>query len=166
MRCGQQASQTARGYGRFIDSSIDSALINARCKNSKELTDAAESAHQAIPKIAIHPVGKTRGDPTERDNGVIIKFVDPHFICEKPKQPGLRVFQRVDLSWAISIWGTSVAIHPETKADTRTNKHERNEEHWLNQAPDLEVFRFAGEIPMQPWPRRREHNAETNCAKR
>src|SRR5262249_14814065 len=99
-----------------------------------------------------------RGHPTEGDHCAVIEFADPHSVCQKAKQCRLRIFERIDLRRATTIWQTSLAIHPETESDTSTNEHKRNKQHRLNQTPDLEMHRFAEEIVMQPWPRRREHH--------
>jgi hypothetical protein len=130
------------------------------------LANSAESADQTIPKIAIHPIGQTCSHPTERDDRARIKFVNPHLVCEEAKQCGLRVFERVDFSWPITISNASLAVHPDAKPGAHSNKRERHEKHRLNQASDLELHNFAGEIRMQPWPCRGEHDAEENCAKR
>src|SRR5439155_12575832 len=125
VRGGHQPAEPASASRGLIDSSIYAALINTACKDSKKLADGAEAAHQAIPKIAIHPVGQTRAHPTARDDCVSIKFVDPHFVCEESKQCRLRILEWVNFSWAISILHTGFAIHPQTDADTRTDEDER-----------------------------------------
>src|SRR6266545_332906 len=82
---GIKTAKTAGASGGLIDSRIDAVLIDTGRKNSKELTDPAKSAHQAIPELAVHPVGQTRTHPTERDDRASIKFIDPHFILEESK---------------------------------------------------------------------------------
>ena len=143
MRGGHQAAEPASGNRGFIRSGIDAPLIDAGSECGKQLPDCTKATHKSIPEIAIQPVGQTRSHPTERDDCVSIKFVDPHFICEKAKQCGLRVFERIDLTRAISILHARLAIHPKTDADTRTDEHERNKEHRLNQTSDLKVYRLA-----------------------
>ena len=143
MRSGHQATQTTGAYGRFIDPSIDSALINSGGESSEELTNRAESAHQAIPEMAVHPIGQTRAHPTERDDRASIKLVDPHFIFEEPEQLGLREFERIGVGGTLSMLRTGFAIHPNTERNARPYKNQRKKECRLNQARELEVCRFA-----------------------
>ena len=138
MRSGHQSTQTTGADCRLIDSSIDSALINAGRKNSEELTDRADSAHQAIPEMTVHPIGQTRAHPTERDDRASIKFVDPHFIFEESKQLGLREFERIDVGGTLSILHASFAIHPDAERNARPHKDQRKKKRRLNQARKLE----------------------------
>src|SRR5262249_38511770 len=133
VRGRHHAAEPASADGGFIDSSVYATLINIARKDPQKLADCGKAAHKAIPEIAIQPVGQTRAHPTERDDRVRIEFVDPHFVCEETKQCGLRIFEWVDLSWAISIPRAGLAIHPQTDANTHTDEHERNKEHRLNQ---------------------------------
>src|SRR5258707_10128784 len=125
MRSGHQTTQTTGAYGRLIDPSIDSALINRGGKSSEELTNRAESAHQAIPEMAVHPIGQTRAHPTERNDRASIELVDPHFIFEKPEQLGLREFERIGVGGTLSILRTGFSIHPKTQRNPRRYKKQR-----------------------------------------
>src|SRR5439155_11745701 len=150
----------------FIDSHIDPTLVDPRCNNSKNLTDYAEAAHQTIPEITVHPVGELRARPSEGDDRARIQLIDVHLVCEQPKQRRLRIFERINFRGSISIPSTSFSIKPNTQRHTSADKYEGNEKHRLNQARELEVNGFACEITMQPWPRRREHHTQENCADR
>src|SRR5262249_50290977 len=136
VRGGHQPTKAASANGGFIDSGIDATLIHATSEHCKDLPDCAEATHKSIPEIAIQPVGQTRSHPTERDDRVSIKFVDPHFIGEKATQCGLRIFEWVDLSRATSSFHPSLAIHPKSDADARTHQDEGKKEHRLNQTTD------------------------------
>src|SRR5258707_4944390 len=127
MRSGHQTTQTTGAYGRLIDPSIDSALINRGGKSSEELTNRAESAHQAIPEMAVHPIGQTRAHPTERNDRASIELVDPHFIFEKPEQLGLREFERIGVGGKHSNLRTGLAKHPHSELDTLRYNNTRQE---------------------------------------
>jgi hypothetical protein len=127
----------ARAYGRFIDSGIDAALIKTGREDSEQLTDRAESAHQAIPEMTIHPIGQTRAHPAERDDRASIKFVDPHFIFEESKQLGLRKFERIDVGGTLSILHASFAIHPAAQSEAHAHENQRKKKRRLNQAHKL-----------------------------
>ena len=107
---------------------IDSALINTCRKSSEELPDRADSAHQAIPEMTIHPIRQTRAHPTERDDCASIKFVDPHFIFEESKQLGLREFERINIGGTLAILRAGFAIHPDTERNARPHKDQRKKD--------------------------------------
>ena len=111
-------------------------------ESSEKLTDRAESKHQTIPEITVHPIGQTRAHPTKGDYRASIKLVDPHFIFEEPKQLGLRELERINVGRTLSILRTGFAIHPDTKRNARPYKDQRKKECRLNQARELEVCRF------------------------
>src|SRR5262249_5055496 len=143
MRGGDQAAQTAGANRGLINYSVDAPLINTGSKNSKELTDRPESAHQTVPEMTIHPVDKPRAHPAERDDRATIKFVDPHFVFEESKQCRLREFERISVGRTLSILRASVAIHPATDSDANAYQDQRKKERWLNQAGELEVCSVA-----------------------
>src|SRR2546421_2380 len=124
------------------ESNAASALINSGRESSEELTDRAESAHQTIPEMTVHPIGQTRAHPTERDDRAGIKLVDPHFIFEKPEQLGLREFERISVGGTLSILRAGFAVHPDTERNAGPHKNQRKKEGRLNQARELEVCRF------------------------
>src|SRR5207247_3878389 len=101
--------------GRFIDTSIDAALVHIGCNYSKELADCAEAAHQAIPEITIHPVGETRAGPCKSDDRPRVQLIDPHLVCEEPEQRRLHVLEWINFGGSISILHPSFAISPDTQ---------------------------------------------------
>src|SRR6478609_7510627 len=115
MRAGQQTAQTASAHCRFIHSGIDAALVHIGCKYSKELPECAKAAHQTIPEITIHPVGQTCAGPCESDDRPRIQLIDPHLVCEEPKQCRLRVLEWINFSGSISILRASFAIKPDAQ---------------------------------------------------
>ena len=79
------AAQTAGAGCRFINSGVNTALAEVGCKDSKKLAETAESTHQTVPNISIHPIGEASSRPAERDHGLCVQLVDPHSVFEKAK---------------------------------------------------------------------------------
>src|SRR4029453_14223829 len=127
--------------------------------DSKKLAETPETAHETVPNVAIHPDGDTSTNRSECDDGPIVKFVQPHFVFQGRKHRRLHVLERIGLCWTTSILRAGTAIHQDTKPDADRDKHERHEKHRLDQSRDIKLRRFASEITVQPWPRRREHDA-------
>ena len=132
MRRGHQTPQTAGTNGRLIYPSIDAALIDIARKNSEELADPAEPAHQPIPEITIHPIGQARAHPTKRDDGASIQFVDPHFTFEKPKQLGLREFEGISVRRTLAILCAGFPIHPDAQSNAHAYKRQRKKQRRLD----------------------------------
>ena len=97
-------------------------------ESSEELTQSRRIRALGDPEMTVHPIGQTRAHPTERDDRASIKFVDPHFIFEKPEQLGLREFERINVGGTLSILRTGFAIHPNTERNARPHKNQRKKE--------------------------------------
>src|SRR5439155_3143349 len=149
---GYRTPDTASANRRFIDSSVDAALVEAICEDSKKLAESPKGADQIVPEIAIHPVRQTRGHPTERNHRVPVKFVQPHFVLEEPEQFWLREFQWIDVGRTTSVLRADFAIHPDAERDTCAHKHQRKKEHRLNQARAVKAYGFDGQVDNQPGP--------------
>src|SRR5437660_10998304 len=113
-----------RANGAFIDTRVDHAFVSAGCEPGKKLSDRADAANNAVPKVAIHPIGETRAESRESDDRAVVNFVDPHFVRKKTKQKGLRAFERIAFAGA--------TIHPNPNRNSGADKHERDQHHWLN----------------------------------
>src|SRR4051794_26547085 len=132
MRTGQQTAQTPSANCRFIYAGVDAALVHTGCKHSKHLANRAEAAHQTVPEIAIHPVGKARARPRKSDDRPRIQFLDPHFVCEEPKQPRLGVLEWINFSGSISTARARLSIKQDAHRGSTSYQEERNEKHGLD----------------------------------
>src|SRR5205085_12408909 len=93
-----------------------------------------------------------------RDDGVHVDFVDPHFVLEKTKETRLRLLKRIVF--------TGAAIDPNSESDADTDKKKREEDRRLNQEMRVKARRVSGQISFEPRPGRGENETKKNRAKR
>src|SRR6202011_376891 len=77
MPAGHETPETARTGHGLIDAGVDAALVDAGAKSSEQLPESAESSHESVPDVPIHPVGNTRSGSAESDHRPFVKFVEP-----------------------------------------------------------------------------------------
>src|SRR2546423_9780861 len=100
MKSRHEPSKAACPNDGFIHARIDPAFIDTGRETAKDLSDPADRANQSVPKKTIKPAGDERGGFGQRDDGVGVKFVDPHFVVEKTEDRGLRPLERIGLAGA------------------------------------------------------------------
>ena len=110
--------------GAAIHSGIDPAFIKPRGESAEHSANPTDGADEPIPKEAIHPARQERRHAAQRDDGVAIKFVDPHFVFEESEQSGLSLLK--------GIGDPGAAIHQNAEANSNRYQAERDKEHWLH----------------------------------
>ena len=141
----------------LVHSGVNGALVKALGQDAKELGEAAEEANKTVPDVTIHKIRK-RGSQLRRPNDQTgVELVDPHFPFEETEHAWLRMLQGIDAFFDLAV---------DEPASPNADGHERKgkEKYRLNQPRGIENRPFAGQIVMQPRPRRREHDTEDNRA--
>src|SRR5438045_1587686 len=98
MKSRHQTPEAACANDSFVDARVDAALVEAGRKTAEKPPDPADCAYQPVPKETIEPARDQRGGLAERDNGVRVKFINPHLVFEKTEHGRLRFLKRIGLA--------------------------------------------------------------------
>src|SRR2546423_4867010 len=135
MESADHASEAARAGDACVHSSINPTSVDAGRQASEKPADAADPTDKSVPDKTIEPARDKRCRSAQGDNGVLVKFVDPHLVFEKTKDRRLRVLERISLAGA--------AIDQNSEADPAGHESEGDEQHWLDKEAEVERDRFA-----------------------
>src|SRR3954471_17554823 len=125
MKARKDPAKTLSTTGRFVDTGIDSVFVHAASQNGEGLSGPGYQPNESVPHMPVQPVGQSRQEPNEGNNGLRVKIVDPHSFFEKAEQGRLGFFQWIGL-------GARPAIHDSGRGDSAACQNERYKDRGRN----------------------------------